>query len=135
MSLYAKIEFGMVSQLLETDQGQPADSFPWFQWVDVTGVTDIGLSYRVLYMNGVWTFTKPTEQELRNDADAQKMKMLNEAVTWLLSNPLHYKVDIGSATPTDQALLLAYKQYFVAVSEVINQPDYPYTINWPVAPF
>ncbi|MGE8189524.1 tail fiber assembly protein [Pseudomonas sp. NPDC086278] len=136
MALYAKIEFSnVVTQLLETDQGKPADSPPWFQWVDVTGVADIGLGYRATYMYPGWTFTKPTEQALRNDAEGKRIQLLNAAVTWLLNNPVHYKVDIGVASPAEEALTLAYKQYFVAVSEVAQQPDFPFTINWPVAPF
>ena len=135
MTLYAKIEFAKITQLLETDQGQPADNHPWFQWVDVTGVADIGLGYRGSFMNGIWTFTKPSEQDLRNEAEGKKIQLLNAAVTWLLNNPVNYKVDIGVATPAEAALNLAYKQYFVAVSEVPKQPDYPFVISWPVAPF
>lgn len=135
MSLYAKIEAGKITQLLDSEEEKPADFNPFYQWVDVTDVADIGLDYRATFMNGIWTFTKPTEADIRNEADLQKNQLLNNAVFWLLNNPVHYKVDIGLATPAEEALCLAYKQYFVAVSEVINQPDYPYTVNWPVAPF
>ncbi|ANI62172.1 hypothetical protein PGR6_45990 [Pseudomonas sp. GR 6-02] len=62
-------------------------------------------------------------------------KRLDEAARWLMFNPLQYKVDLGVATPADEAVLLAYKQYVIAVSEVKNQPGYPSTINWPAAPF
>ncbi|AZE40611.1 hypothetical protein C4K05_1252 [Pseudomonas chlororaphis subsp. aureofaciens] len=48
---------------------------------------------------------------------------------------MQYKLDLGVTTLADEALLLAYKQYYIAVSEVKNQSGYPHSVNWPAAPF
>jgi hypothetical protein len=58
-----------------------------------------------------------------------------DAIQWLVSNPLQYKKDLEIATPAEEAALLSYKQYFIALSEVKDQSGYPAAINWPVAPF
>ena len=53
----------------------------------------------------------------------------------LTYNPFDYKKDLGIATPDEEAALLAFKQYVIAVCDYKNQPGYPYTIIWPTVPF
>lgn len=48
--------------------------------------------------------------------------------------PLQDAVDIDEATDADVVALKAWKKYRVALNRVGEQPDYPLTINWPVAP-
>jgi hypothetical protein len=128
---------GKVVQIMDSDQSMPASdpNVPWVVWADVTGNTDVQVGWKAEQINGVWTFTEPTYEELLNQALGRTQQLLEEAGRWLMFNPLPYKIDLGIATPSDEALLLAYKQYFVAVSEVKNQPSYPRNINWPVVPW
>lgn len=48
--------------------------------------------------------------------------------------PLQDAVDLEEATAAEQAALKAWKKYRVALNRVIEQPAYPDTIDWPVAP-
>jgi hypothetical protein len=79
-------------------------------------------------------FAETTIQEQQLITTGRIELRLNDATRWLMFNPLQYKSDLGIATATDEAALVAFKQYFIAVGEVKNQNTFP-TINWPVAPF
>jgi len=48
--------------------------------------------------------------------------------------PLQDAVDVDEATDADLAALKSWKKYRVALSRVIEQPQYPDAIEWPVAP-
>ncbi|AIS14658.1 Caudovirales tail fiber assembly protein [Pseudomonas chlororaphis subsp. aurantiaca] len=104
-------------------------------WVDVTGNTTVQVGWKALNLTGEWIFSEPTYQDYVDEITRHMESLLSEAVSWLRLNPLQYKVDLGVATPADEALLLAYKQYYIAVSEVKNQSGYPHSVNWPAAPF
>lgn len=134
MPLYARIEIGKVTQLMEASS-PPFSMPPVFEYVDVTGNTEIKVGWNATYSYPLWVFTKPTDEQLRTEAQGRVVQTLNDAVRWLLLNPLQYKVDIGVASTAEEAQLLAYKQYCVSVSEVDKQAGYPETINWPVAPW
>jgi hypothetical protein len=82
-----------------------------------------------------WVFTEPTFDDYVHLATTRMSERFDKAIHWFTFNLLQYKKDIGTATPEDEEALLAYKQYFIAVSEVKNQLGCPSTINWPVAPF
>lgn len=43
-------------------------------------------------------------------------------------------VDLGEATPEEEAKLLEWKRYRIALIRVPNQPGYPKVIDWPVPP-
>ena len=43
-------------------------------------------------------------------------------------------VDLGEATPEEEAKLLEWKRYRIALIRVPNQPGYPLEITWPVVP-
>lgn len=134
MSLYALVEYNRVVQLKESEVILEPPASPTSVWVDVTGSTDIRVGWSATF-NGVWTFSAPTEEELRNEAEQQKWQMLNGAANWLLMNSLQFKVDVGVATSDDQARLLAHKQYCIALSDIDQQSGYPANIAWPVAPY
>ncbi|MEB0012577.1 tail fiber assembly protein [Glaciimonas sp. Gout2] len=44
------------------------------------------------------------------------------------------RVDIDDTTPADSALLKAWKTYRVGLNRIIDQPDYPHRLTWPVCP-
>lgn len=134
MNLYALVEYNKVVQLKESDVIPDVPVSPTSAWVDVTGNTEIRVGWGATF-NGIWTFTPPTDEDLRNEAELQKWQLLNAAGSWLLLNSLGFKADIGVATAEEKALLLAHKQYSIAVSDISKQPGYPANIIWPVAPY
>ncbi|MBK5510614.1 tail fiber assembly protein [Pseudomonas sp. TH15] len=134
MNLYALVEYNKVTQLKEADVSPDAPASPTSAWVDVTGNTEIRVGWKASFI-GVWTFTPPSDEDLRNEAEQQKWQLLNSAASWLLMNSLQFKSDIGIATAEEQALLLAHKQYSIALSDIDKQSEYPANIIWPVAPY
>lgn len=48
--------------------------------------------------------------------------------------PLQDAVDVDEATDADLAALKSWKKYRVALSRVIEQPQFPDAIDWPVVP-
>ncbi|MFJ2389893.1 MULTISPECIES: tail fiber assembly protein [Pseudomonas] len=105
-------------------------------WVDITNNTAVQVGWKASTVNFVdWVFSELTYQDHADEATAKKLELLSAAVNWLKLNPLQYSIDLGVATPEEEALLLAYKQFYVGVARVEKQSGYPYTINWPVAPF
>jgi hypothetical protein len=48
--------------------------------------------------------------------------------------PLQDAVDIDDATEAEIVLLKNWKKYRVALNRLPDQPSYPVTIDWPVAP-
>nr|WP_315446056.1 tail fiber assembly protein [uncultured Pseudomonas sp.] len=115
-----------------------AEEFPSVpgNWMNVPQDTAVQVGWVAQFTGAFqWVFTEPAYEDYVRLATARMQQGFDEAAQWLTFNPLQYKVDIGVATPADEAALLAYKQYVVAVSEVKNQPGYPLTINWPVVPF
>jgi len=134
MNLYALVEYSKVAQLKESEVIPDAPASPTSFWVDVTGNSEIRVGWSGTF-NEVWTFTPPSDEELRNEAEQQKWQLLNFAANWLLLNSLQFKVDLGVASAADEAQLLAHKQYSIAVSDIDKQPGYPANIVWPVAPY
>lgn len=48
--------------------------------------------------------------------------------------PLQDAVDLGVATSEEQAALVAWKQYRVALMRTEQQPNYPGNVAWPELP-
>lgn len=48
--------------------------------------------------------------------------------------PLRDAVELGRADQAKQDLLIAWKNYRLDLMEVVDQPGYPATINWPTSP-
>ncbi|WP_415765402.1 tail fiber assembly protein [Pseudomonas sp. ZB1P45] len=133
-----KTTYLIVIQVLDTEEAMPTTQPDGVtgSWLDVTGDTTAQVGWKAEYFfDRGWVFAEPTHEEYLILTSGRMQKRFDEAARWLMFNPLQYKVDLGLATPADEAVLLAYKQYVVAVSEVKNQPGYPSTINWPVAPW
>jgi hypothetical protein len=134
MNLYVLVEYHRVTQLKESEVAPDAPASPSSSWVDVTGNTEIRIGWGATF-NEVWTFTPPSDEDLRNAAEQQKWQLLNVAAGWLQLNSLQFKVDVAVATPQEQALLVAHKNYCIAVSDIDKQAGYPVTIDWPVVPY
>jgi hypothetical protein len=133
--------YQVVREILDTDEGIPTTS-PYGNsslWLDVTGNTTVQLDWIALYTlrDNVfgWFFDEPTPEQYVKFTTCRMQERFDELARRLMFNPLQYKVDLGIATAADQAALVEYKQYAIAVSEVKSQPGYPVTINWPVAPY
>ncbi|WP_226500529.1 tail fiber assembly protein [Pseudomonas sp. MWU16-30322] len=140
-SAYAT-NFSQVIQILDTEEGMPTAPIEGVSgvWVDATGNTTVQVGWKAFQSwqpNGtsVYVFVELTDEDHLVIARTRLRKELDDAVEWLNFHPLHYKHDLGIATSEEEAKLLAYKQYFVALGEVNNQPGYPASINWPVIPF
>lgn len=74
----------------------------------------------------------PTAEELRASALTKRDYLL--AAASLPMAPLQDAVDIGAATPAEEAALLAWKIYRVALSRIDQQVEFPETISWPAPP-
>ncbi|AZV25583.1 phage tail protein [Pseudomonas syringae] len=119
-----------------------AEEFPQFTppgpsgyWIELPIDTPVQVGWKGNYTGNGWVFTELTYQDNVDVLVIQVRQRLTQAASWLTVNPLQYKLDLGVASTSETELLLAYKQYCVAVSEIKKQSGYPYTINWPVAPF
>lgn len=134
MNLYALVEYSKVTQLKESEVAPDAPASAYAFWVNITGNTEVRVGWGATF-NEVWTFTPPSDVDLRNAAEEQKWQLLNVAAAWLQLNSLQFKVDVAVASPQEQALLIAYKNYCIAVSDIGKQTGYPVTIDWPVAPY
>jgi hypothetical protein len=126
-----------VYQILDTDETMPVNPPDTVlgEWVDVTGNTTVQVGWSAFRVGDHWEFAAPTYDQLVREGREIATLLLADTQKWLLLNPFDYKVDLGVATPAEEAALLAFKQYVVAVSEYKNQPDFPYTITWPTIPF
>ncbi|VVM50818.1 tail fiber assembly protein [Pseudomonas fluorescens] len=140
MNRYALIEtvyqqnYYVVTQLVDADDFPPFPENGGGSWIDTAGLA-VQVGWLAQFQTFQWVFTEPDYEAYVRLATARMSERFDKAIHWLTFNPLQYKKDIGTATPDDEAALLSYKQYFVAVSEVKNQSGYPSIINWPIAPF
>ena len=66
------------------------------------------------------------------DVLAENAKLRDIADTAIA--PLQDAVDIDDASEAEIVLLKAWKKYRVALNRLPEQPGYPATIDWPVAP-
>ncbi|EBU3627947.1 tail fiber assembly protein, partial [Salmonella enterica] len=63
-------------------------------------------------------------EELRQQAEAKKLKLLEEAEAFI--TPLARAVKLGIATDAEQQRLVAWEQYSVLVNRVdTSKPDWP----------
>jgi hypothetical protein len=138
MKKYVRVVDGKVDNIFETDN-PITDEFPSNQvWVDVTALPKIDYSWNAVNTDGVWTFTDSDmwgqPSQLSNQLRSARTPRLERANSTLASSALAYKVELGLATPADEAALLAYKQFFIDMSNVNKQPGYPLTVTWPEVP-
>jgi hypothetical protein len=117
----------------EQPMNPPPDMQSFWNLVAIDTVVQVG--WRAENSENGWVFSELTYEDYVNLVAVQVRTKLGFATGWLTINPVNFKVNLGVATPAEQAAWLAYQQYHIAVSDVKTQADYPYTINWPVAPF
>lgn len=67
------------------------------------------------------------------EAAQAEISRLRSAADYAIA-PLQDAVDVDEATDADLAELKAWKKYRVALSRVVDQADYPQTVDWPVVP-
>jgi hypothetical protein len=65
-------------------------------------------------------------------ADIERDKRLQEAVIRVA--PLQYAYELGEAYSDQLTVLQAWKRYALMLAKIELQPDYPLSIDWPVAP-
>lgn len=142
MNRYVLIEYGTTSPFLrvadiQDAEEQPVDTPPGMQsfWSQIAIDTVVQVGWKAENSANGLVFSEPTHEEYVNLVAVQVRTKLGFASGWLTINPVNFKVNLGVATPAEQAAWLAYQQYHIAVSDVKTQANYPYTINWPVAPF
>ncbi|EPL07407.1 tail fiber assembly protein [Pseudomonas sp. CF150] len=71
----------------------------------------------------------PSEQELRAVALAKRDDLVREASTKIAT--LQDAVDLGEATTEEQAALIEWKRYRIALMRIDQQADFPRDIQWP----
>ncbi|KWT89366.1 phage tail fiber assembly protein [Variovorax sp. WDL1] len=70
----------------------------------------------------------PTEEQVIAQRDALL------ALAAIRIAPLQDAVDLGDASPAEEAALVAWKQYRVKLNRINQQPGYPGSVTWPEAP-
>ncbi|SDE14818.1 virus tail fibre assembly protein, lambda gpK [Pseudomonas guariconensis] len=73
-----------------------------------------------------------TPEEIEAQVKAQRDGLLSFAT--LRIAPLQDAADLGEATAAEEAALMAWKRYRLALNRVETQEGYPETVDWPVPP-
>lgn len=133
----AAMGYTLVLQVVDTDGDAPPvpANEPNAGWRNMTGDVTAQPGMKMEFGPGGWIFTMTTPAEQQAILKDRMQQRFDDATRWLTFNPLQYKLDLGSATPAEEAALIAYKQYVIAISDVKNQSGSLIDINWPVAPF
>lgn len=128
--------YTVVLQVLDTEGEAPASpaAEPNAGWRTITGNDAVQPGMKMQWGPGGEEYLEMTAAEQELFTNGRMQQRFDDAKRWLDFNPLQYKLDLGVATPADEAALVAYKQYFIALSEVKNNAVFPQII-WPVAPF
>jgi hypothetical protein len=128
--------FSRVAEIVESED-MPQTSPPGISgsWYKVENDTTVQVGWKATYEAIGWSYSELAYQDHVDLVSLRMRQKLGAATGWLDLNPVQYKVNLGSATPEEAAAWIVYQQYYVAVADVKNQADYPYTVNWPVVPF
>jgi len=128
--------YTVVLQVLDTEGEAPAGpaAEPSARWRNITGNDAVQPGMKMQWGPAGEEYLETTAAEQEQFTNGRMQLRFDEAARWLDFNPLQYKLDLGVATPAEEAALVAYKQYFIALSEVKNNAVFPQII-WPVAPF
>lgn len=83
--------------------------------------------------DGAWQLDQSAQEAaVAAQALLDRDKHLREAT--LRIAPLQDAHDLGDSTVTEEAALLSWKRYRIALSRIEQQPGYPLTIDWPPVP-
>lgn len=74
----------------------------------------------------------PTEEERRASALATRDALVKEASTRIAT--LQDAVDLGEATSDEQAVLIEWKRYRIALMRLEQQPGFALLFDWPARP-
>jgi hypothetical protein len=86
-----------------------------------------------VWKDGSWELDKAAQVEAQAaKALADRDELLIDAATRIA--PLQDAVDLGEATPEEEAELTAWKRYRVALNRIQQQPNFPIGIEWPLSP-
>jgi hypothetical protein len=128
--------FSRVAEIIESEempQTPPAGISG--SWSAVAMDTMVQVGWKATYSATGWVYSELTYDDYANLVQTRIRQRIGVASGWLDLNPVQYKVNLGVATPEEEAAWIAYQQYYIAVTSVKSQPDYPFAIQWPVAPF
>jgi hypothetical protein len=119
------LEQGVFTLHVQRD-GQPAD---------LVGMVSLHLSIEPPRFTPPEVLSPPNPEVLvDHDAEHAMARYLElRQMADFKAGPLQDAVDLGEATP-EEAQLLAWKRYRVALNRVPQQPGYPGTIDWPPEP-
>lgn len=129
--------FSIVLQVLDSEEAPPAvpPNEPFASWMTVPNDELAQVGCKREFGSTGYIYTPLNDAELLYASNTRLQLRLDAAGRWLACNPLQYKLDLGVATSADEEALLAYKQYYVAVSEVNKQSGFPAAATWPALPF
>lgn len=74
----------------------------------------------------------PTEEKLRASALATRDELVKEASTRI--GTLQDAVDLGEATSDEEAVLIEWKRYRIALMRMEQEPGFALMFDWPVRP-
>lgn len=131
MSNYARIDDGLVAELLSTD-GDITEMFhPGLVWIEVPVGVDVAAGWS--FADGEFSAPPPpSAEQLATIAFDQRAQFMQWATGKI--EPLQDAIDLGEATQEETELLKALKQYRVALNRLDQQEGWPSAIQWPSPP-
>lgn len=78
------------------------------------------------------TVEPPSPQEVLAQTLVERNQRLVVAANRIA--PLQDAVDLGEIEPAEEASLLAWKRYRVALNRIEHQPGFPDRFEWPISP-
>lgn len=142
MALYARIEDGIVIELLETD-GDISTMFPpIYTWVNVDNVEGIQQNWWAADNGAGWEFSEPgvTEAELEAMASRARYQRDNLLKSVCDAGILMAQRELRKTDNTQEQIdyingkIAELDAYAVELTAVPDQSGFPQTIEWPVAP-
>lgn len=128
MTIYARIENGVVFELYETDLDINDFVHPSLVWVPCSGEVRAGW----LYDGGFSSPPEVSNEELARVALEARDSLLREAA--IRVDPLQDAVDHETATPAEVVELKKWKQYRVDLNRIDGQSGWPSNFEWPAQP-
>lgn len=126
MKTYARIDNGVVAELIETEGDIAAMFHPSIVWIDVTDAEPqpaVGWTYDGEAFAEPAAPPEPTAEQLAESARLQRDNMLR-ACDWTVLTDV----------PMDDTMRSAWSNYRQALRDVPAQAGFPTTITWPTAP-
>jgi hypothetical protein len=90
-----------------------------------------------VWLNGAWQLDQAAQQAAQAAETVAGVLMERDSrlsIAALRIAPLQDAQDLGEATSAEEAALLSWKRYRVALNRVEQQGGYPHVIEWPSPP-